>query len=62
MSWGVFEIKDPVGRLMEVHVAPSTRDGLLVGHHTLTPGCYCQPEYQDEGPRCAPVYIHNLEN
>lgn len=47
MSWGMFRMSPT-----ELHVAPASEFGQLVGDHELSPWCACNPVPRQPCPEC----------
>lgn len=58
MTWGVFEIKDDVGTVQSIHVAPCDKRGVLCQGHCLSPLCSCISRVERGGPYEPPIYFH----
>lgn len=55
-QWGVIEVEDDYGKLLEVHVVPLHDD---LDHYLYD--CPCQPvERPSEQTGNIPVYVHNV--
>ncbi|MGE4552987.1 MAG: hypothetical protein AB7D57_07735 [Desulfovibrionaceae bacterium] len=59
--WGVFEVVDEAGRVVEVHVAPTGPGGDLAPGHVLDEICVCGPRVERHHG-CLPLVIHRKES
>ena len=60
MSWGVFEIYDRWGRIEEIHIVPSTKEGRPYVGHTISCFCDCCPTVDLETePGKPPIFHHH---